>query len=148
MHAHDCIVTHCKKWWLTLSTADSKPLDKSHQPRSFDYPKGTFGKKNTEKRALRAVGFERWSWLHYRRNWTSSKLLLTPLLRTHAHTHNTHSLHTHIHTHYTLTYYTHTHNKHTCLVCPLPFRSCGPPPKRKQDWGLDPVDYSLLVPYI
>ena len=52
----------------TLSTAVSEPfraLNKPHQPRSFNYPTGTFGNKNPVKRAFRAAWFERWSWLHY-----------------------------------------------------------------------------------
>ena len=42
-----------------------EPLDKPHQPRSFNYPTRTFGKKNPVKRAFRDAWFEKWSWLHY-----------------------------------------------------------------------------------
>ena len=42
-----------------------EPLDKPHQPRSFNYPTRMFGKKNPMKRAFRGAWFEKWSWLHY-----------------------------------------------------------------------------------
>ena len=49
----------------TSSMAVSELLYKPHQPRSFNYPTRTFGKKNPVKRAFRGAWFERWSWLHY-----------------------------------------------------------------------------------
>ena len=36
-----------------------------HQPKSFDFPKSSFGKKVIVKRSFQASWFDRWSWLHY-----------------------------------------------------------------------------------
>ena len=36
-----------------------------HQPKSFDFPKRSFGKKVIVKRSFQASWFDRWSWLHY-----------------------------------------------------------------------------------
>ena len=39
-----------------------------HQPKSFDFPKRSFGKKVIVKRSFQASWFDRWSWLHYIEN--------------------------------------------------------------------------------
>jgi len=39
-----------------------------HQPRSFDFPKRSFGKKTVVKRSFQASWFDEWSWLHYIEN--------------------------------------------------------------------------------
>ena len=36
-----------------------------HQPKSFDFPKRSFGKKVIVKRSFQASWFDMWSWLHY-----------------------------------------------------------------------------------
>ena len=37
----------------------------SHQPKPFDFPKSSFGKKVIVKRSFQASWFDRWSWVHY-----------------------------------------------------------------------------------
>ena len=36
-----------------------------HQPKSFYFPKRSFGKKVIVKRSFQASWFDRWSWLHF-----------------------------------------------------------------------------------
>jgi len=36
-----------------------------HQPKSFDFPKRSFGKKVPVMRSFQASWFDRWPWLHY-----------------------------------------------------------------------------------
>lgn len=39
---------------------------KAHQPRRFDFPKRSFGKKTTVHRSFQSTWFDKWHWLHYR----------------------------------------------------------------------------------
>ncbi len=40
-------------------------MEGAHQPRSFDFPKRQFGKKNVVLRSFQCGWFDTWPWLHY-----------------------------------------------------------------------------------
>ena len=39
--------------------------EKPHQPKSFCFPKRSFGKKQVVQRAFKATWFDQWNWIHY-----------------------------------------------------------------------------------
>ena len=40
----------------------------AHQPKSFKFPKRSFGKKTVVNRSFQSSWFEKWNWLHYIEN--------------------------------------------------------------------------------
>lgn len=43
-------------------------MSKPHQPKSFQFPKRSFGKKSVVRRSFQPSWFEKWHWLHYLEN--------------------------------------------------------------------------------
>ena len=40
-------------------------MEQPHQPKSFEFPKRSFGKTTVVKRSFQASWFDKWPWLHY-----------------------------------------------------------------------------------
>lgn len=48
-----------------MAASTSSELDEPHQPRTYSFPKRSFGQKNVVYRAFQAKWFDSYSWLHY-----------------------------------------------------------------------------------
>ncbi len=50
---------------LSVNMAAPAVPEKPHQPRSFCFPKRSFGKKQVVQRAFKPTWFDQWNWIHY-----------------------------------------------------------------------------------